>query len=224
MRSFIYTVRLAAILPMSVLTETSAHCSEKKFKAVEKSCTSKSKLARTLAPLLREPVSAASISRYGDEIHLIYPRQAYATKNLELITLPSVERQMMLKWYLERYTVLSSMNNIATTPVRSFSHNNLSHKKQTLFLCIEWKSLEDRATVLSDSPVRELMKSAHAEFRVPFLQELGKTEDDLTLEEDFDVFLRSTGAKDIQHRFVTAKCVTDDYLGLDPGRKKCVIV
>lgn len=84
--------------------------------------------------------------------------------------------------------------------------------------------MEDRAAVLSDSLVRKQLKSFNAEFRIPVVQGLGKTEDDLTWEEDFDVFLRSTGAKDIQHRFVTGRFVTDQYIGLDPEKSSCVIV
>lgn len=85
--------------------------------------------------------------------------------------------------------------------------------------------MEDRAAVLSDPVVRKTLKSLNAEFRVPILQELRKTEEELTWEENFEVFLQSRGARDIQHRFVTGKFVTDEYLGLDSKkRSSCVVI
>ncbi|KAJ5151644.1 hypothetical protein N7492_009939 [Penicillium capsulatum] len=187
----------------------------------------KSKLARTLTPLLREPLSASSISRLEGELNLVYPAvvAAFATKHLELITLTNLKRSMVLMAFLEPYCVFSSRQNLAAALIRSCSTTWFNYQEKNCFACIEWKSLEDRETVLSDPLVRKQLKSFNAEVRASLLHERGNTEQDLTWEEDFGVYLESTEAKGIQHRFVTAHLVSDKYLGLHASKKKqCVII
>lgn len=60
------------------------------------------------------------------------------------------------------------------------------------------------------------MKTANAEHRAAVIQKLGKEEEDLTWEEDFQAFFESTGATNIQNRFSTGLWVNAGGL-FEPG-------
>lgn len=137
---------------------------------------------------------------------------------------------MMLYPFLEPHWPGASCAGLAHVPVRSFSTQTVHSPKRDkiLFCCIEWKSLEDRAALYADSSLRTQMKTANAEHRATVIRTLGKAEEDLTWEEDLHVFFKSTGATDIQSRFLTGCWVSEAYLGLDKDtnrkRRRCVIM
>jgi hypothetical protein len=72
------------------------------------------------------------------------------------------------------------------------------------------------------------MKTANAEHRAAVIQKLGKAEENLTWEEDLQVFFESTGSTNIQSRFSTGFWVNEAYssLGQDTNRKRrpCVVM
>lgn len=63
------------------------------------------------------------------------------------------------------------------------------------------------------------MKRVWKEERLPILQALGKTEEELTWEEDLQVFFDSTGPDKVRRQFVIAKLVDDKYLEQKIGMK-----
>lgn len=189
-----------------------------------------STLNRRLSPLLESPISTESIFRLPDGIRLIYPGADFGPKCMEFITFYSPKRPMMLYPFLEPHGPGASCAGLAHVPVRSFSAKTTeSSKGETiLFCCIEWKSLQDRATLYADPSLRKEMKRANSEHRATVIQALGKAEEDTTWEEDLQVFFESTGATDIQRQFLTGVWVSEAYLGLGrDGNKKrrlCVIL
>lgn len=189
-----------------------------------------STLNRRLSPLLESPISTESIFRLPDSITLIYPGADFGPKCLEFITLYSPKRPMMLYPFLEPHWPGASCAGLAHVPVRSFSTTTIESSKgeKILFCCIEWKSLLDRATLFADTSLRKGMKTANAEHRAAVIQALGKAEEDLTWEEDLQVFLESTGATNIQFQFLTGDWVSEAYLGLGKDeakkRRQCVIL
>ena len=189
-----------------------------------------STLNRRLSPLLEFPICTESIFRLPDSIGLIYPGADSGPKCLEFITFYSPKRPVMLYPFLEPHWPGASCAGLAHVPVRSFSAKTIeSPKGETiLFCCIEWKSLHDRATLYADPSLRKEMKRANAEYRAAVIQALGKTEEDLTWEEDLQVFFESTGATDIQRQFLAGVWVNEAYLGLGKdGNKKrlsCMIL
>ncbi|OOQ86530.1 hypothetical protein PEBR_21141 [Penicillium brasilianum] len=206
-------------------------CPDRKFQRIQAECSSgTSTLNRLLSPLLQLPISRESIFRLPDTIKLIYPGADSGPKCLEFITFLSPKRPMMLYPFLEPHWPGASCAGLAHVPVRSFSTTTIESSKgeKILFCCIEWKSLQDRAILFADTSLRKGMKTANAEHRAAIIQALGKAEDDLTWEEDLQVFLESTGATNIQCQFLTGVWVSGAYLGLgkDEAKKwrRCVIL
>lgn len=136
---------------------------------------------------------------------------------------------MMLYPFLEPHWPGGSCEGLAHVPVRSFSTKTIEslEGEKILFCCIEWKSLEDRAALYADPSLRKQMKTANGAHRAPVLQALGKEDEELTWEEDLQVFFESIGATDFQRQFLTGVWVNEAYLGLgeDETRKRgaCVI-
>lgn len=210
---------------------TSAQCPDDKFQRIQAECSSEtSTLNRLLSPLLQLPILRESSFRLPNDIKLIYPGADSGPKCLEFITFLSPKRPMMLYPFLEPHWPGASCAGLAHVPVRSFSTTTIESSKgeKILFCCIEWKSLQDRAILFADTSLRKGMKTANAEHRAAVIQALGKAEDDLTWEEDLQVFWESTGATNIQCQFLTGVWVSEAYLGLgkDEAKKwrRCVIL
>lgn len=213
----------------TILTEV-AQCPDEKFQRIQAECTSEtSTLNRLLSPLLETPIWRESIFRIPDGIKLIHPGADSGPKCLEFITFHNPKRPMMLYPFLEPYWPGGSCEGLAHVPVRSFFNKTTESPEgdKILFCCIEWKSLEDRATLYTDPSLRKQMRTANAAYRAPVIRALGKKEEDLTWEEDLHVFFGSTGATDIQRQFLTGVWVNEAYLGLekDENRKRasCVV-
>ena len=100
------------------------------------------------------------------------------------------------------------------------NHLKLSNGDDIHFWCIEWNTFQQREEVFTDPSLREQMKLPWTEFRPPLLRALGKTEEELTWEEDLQVFFECTGAERTQRRVVIATVLTDKFLGLDKKSKK----
>lgn len=183
-----------------------------------------STLNRLLSPLLESPISRESIFRIPDGIRLIHPGADSGPKCLEFMTLHNPKRPMMLYPFLEPHWPGGSCEGLAHVPVRSFSTKTIESPEgeKILVCCIEWKSLEDRADLYADPSLRKQMKTANGEHRTPVLQVLGKEDEDLTWEEDLQVFFESIGATDLQRQFLTGVWVNEAHLGLgeDETRKR----
>lgn len=132
--------------------------------------------------------------------------------------LQSHRHSSVLSVILESHSIGGSNWHLHTAPVRLFSGASLDDDKAFVY-CIEWKSIQDRTALFADPMTREQMRSVYSDNRGPFLQYLGKTDEDITWEEAFRVFFLSMGA-DVQSRFVTATLVTDEYLGLKRRKRK----
>ncbi|OKP14672.1 hypothetical protein PENSUB_11430 [Penicillium subrubescens] len=215
---------------ISTILTASAQCPDVKFQRIQAECVSEtSTLNRLLSPLLESPISRESIFRITDGIGLIYPGADSGPKCLEFMTFHNPKRPMMLYPFLEPHWPGGSCEGLAHVPVRSFSTKTMESPKgeKILFCFIEWKSLEDRAALYADPSLRKQMKTANAAHRAPVIQALGKKEEDLTWEEELQVFFESTGATDIQRQSLTGVWVNEAYLGLekDKTRKRgsCVI-
>ncbi|KAJ5174792.1 uncharacterized protein N7482_000669 [Penicillium canariense] len=207
-----------------------AQCSDDKFKALQAECTLEtSTLKQLLSPLLRSPISADAILQLPNCLWLIHPGADSGPKCLEFMTFHNPARPMMLYPFLEPHLPGGSCEGLSHAPVRSYSTNSLvlPNGDRVLFFCIEWKSLQDRAALFAKPSLRKQMKTANAGYRAPFLQALGKTEEELTWEEDVHIFFDSTGAKGTQRQFLTGTLATNDYLGQSQGIRKrkgpCVI-
>lgn len=181
-----------------------------------------SKLRRLLSPLLQSTLSVSSNEEWLD-LFPPTPGPERAVKYLEILTFRGMERPMMLYSFLEPYRITGSQSNSAFLPVRSFSSVRVDDMR--VAYCIEWKSLEDRADMFSSSALRRQLRSVYTEHRAPFLQALGKTEEELTWEEDLDIFFKTTGAGHILQSVWKAQFISDKYLGLDARKEQtCVIL
>lgn len=230
-RKIIYLYRESECAePVFTILTPLAQCPDERYQRIQAECMSEtSTLNRLLSPLLESPISRDSIFRIPDGIRLIYPGADSGPKCLEIITFHNPRRPMMLYPFLEPHWPGGSCEGLAHVPVRSFSTKTIESPRgeKILFCCIEWKSLEDRATLYADLSLRKQMKTANAAHRASVIQALGKKEEDLTWEEDLQVFFESTGATDIQRQFLAGVWVNEAYLGLekDGTRKRgsCVI-
>lgn len=231
-RKVIYLYRKSeCLLSIFKILTFPAQCPDVKFQRIQTECTSEtSTLSRLLSPLLESPISIESIFRLDEGIKLVYPGADSGPKCLEFITFYNPKRPMMLYPFLEPYWPGGSCAGLAHVLVRSFSTQTVHSSKgeKILFCCIEWKSLQDRATLYADPNLRKQMKTANAEHRAAVIQKIGKAQEDLTWEEDLRVFFESTGATAIRRHFLTGVWVNEAYLGLykDENRKRkaCVIL
>lgn len=87
------------------------------------------------------------------------------------------------------------------------------------FWCIEWNTFKRREEVFAEPALRQQMKRVWKEQRLPILQALGRTEEELTWEEDLQVFFDCTGPDKVRRQFVIATLVDDKYLGFNKKRK-----
>lgn len=204
-----------------------ASLDKKDFKTLQASLAStdtdpSSLLRDALTPLLKEPLSTTSAIQLSAALRLAYPQ---GPKCLEFLTAryPENETQRLditLRFILTQYltdfapcTFVNPPLPPDTNPVMSFS-NASADDGRTQFWCIEWRSLQDRHALFQSSGMRTVLKSSFPKDRVPIPEELGKSDEDLTGEEGFRPYFRSTGASEVRSRFLGAIIVTDEYLGL----------
>ena len=204
-----------------------AHINEEDFKSLQTILDAEeSILSKALTPLLEQKASAKSAVRFSDDFRLSYPR---GPKCFEFLTLhfAKIDEQpsyRILGYILERYVRENgpcSWSNPPLTqdlkpagPIMSISNASPDDDKTRLF-CIEWESIQARRSLLQDPNVRTPFKQTFKEERSIVFQGLGKTDEDLTWEEEFRVFLLSMGAFESFSQFLTGSYLTDDYLGLN---------
>lgn len=109
---------------------------------------------------------------------------------LDSITLYNPQRNLFFYAFLDNFTPGSSSYALGKVPVSRFvqNHLKLSNGDDIHFWCIEWNIFQQREEVFIDPSLREQMELPWKEFRPPLLQALGKTEEELTWEEDLQVF------------------------------------
>ncbi|KAJ5807083.1 hypothetical protein N7474_010675 [Penicillium riverlandense] len=201
-------------------------CPDNIFRAIKATCTSEaSELGRRLSPLLERPLSEYPIWRLEEQLRMMH-RLDFPYSCLELLFVHNGKRPLWLPTFLDAYAPGGSNSGLYYVPVNRQGHNFLERSNgYTSFYCIEWNTFERREEVFTEPALRQGMKQMYKEERQPILQALGKTEEELTWEEDLQIFIESTGPEKVQRHFVHATLVDDQYLGLD-NRKKlpCVIL
>lgn len=195
--------------------------------AIKATCTSEaSKLSRRLSPLLEKPLSEYDIWRLDERLHMMH-RLDFPYSCLELLFVHNGKRPLWLPTFLDTYAPGGSNSGLYQVPVNRQGHNflTLANGDYVSFYCIEWSTFERREEVFTAPALRQGMKGMYREERQPILQALGKTEEDLTWEEELQVFIDCTGPDKVQRHFVHATLVDDRYLGLDKRKKSlCVIL
>ena len=154
-------------------------------------------------------------------------RYGFPYSCLELVFVYNSKRPLWLPVFLDHFAPGGSYSGLYHVPVNGKETNflKLPNGDHVSFYCIEWNTFERREEVFSDPGLRQGMKQIYKEERPPILQALGKTEKQLTWEEDLQVFIDCTGPSKVQRQFVLARLVNDKYLGLDKKRKlSCVIL
>jgi hypothetical protein len=114
-------------------------------------------------------------------------------------------------------------------PITSFTIDLLDSGKTTIY-CIRWKGFQDRIPVFSDTRSIDLLKvECDQEERGRILKKWGKTDDNISWEEEILIFFLSHGATSIHSQLVTARLMSGDYFGWSDERgqqrpKPCVIM
>lgn len=140
---------------------------------------------------------------------------------LELIFVHNSKRPLCLPVFLDHYAPGGSNNGLGEVPVNRYERNDLElpNGDHVDFWCIEWNTFKRREEVFAEPALRQQMKRVWKEQRLPILQALGRTEEELTWEEDLQVFFDCTGPDKVRRQFVIATLVDDKYLGFNKKRK-----
>lgn len=154
-------------------------------------------------------------------------RGAFPYFCLEFVFVYNSKRPLWLPIFLDTYAPGGSYSGLYDVPVNGQEHNFLRFPNgdHVSFYCIEWNTFERREEVFAEPELRQQMKRVYKEERPPILQALGKPEEELTWEEDLQVFFDCTGPDKVRRQFVMTWLVDDQYLGLDKKRQlPCVIL
>lgn len=114
-------------------------------------------------------------------------------------------------------------------PITSYTIDLLDSGKTTIY-CIRWKSFQDRTSVFSDTRSIYLLKvGCDQEERDRILKNWGKTDGNISWEEELLLFFLSNGATSIHSQLVTARLMSGAYFGWSDEReqqrpKPCVIM
>lgn len=202
-----------------------AKCSPEKIEKIEAACTSEtSKLNQVLSPLLSTLLSAKSISKLKDQID-IHPQGlgGRMDKHMEFFHTEHQESpwSRFLFWHFRDKWCWSGCSGGVPTykPMKSFSVGTLDGPEARRFYAIEWQDFYARTDLLSHH-AREMLRGFNAKTQDPYLEELGKKEEDLTWKEDWDIAIKAPHGKTVERRLMIAKFVSDDYLGRKPGRSR----
>ena len=188
--------------------------------------SNESKLSRQLSPLLEKPLSEYDIWRLERPLRMMH-RPDFPYSCLELLFVHNEKRVLWLPVFLDHHTPGGSYSGLYHVPVSAQQHNSLilANEYHVSFYCIEWSTFERREEVFSSPTLRQGLKGMYQEHRQPILESLGKTEEDLTWEEELQVFIDCTGPDKVQRHFVHATPVDDRYLGLKKKKKSlCMIL
>ena len=126
---------------------------------------------------------------------------------------------LILYAFGEKYTPGNGCGMKSYAPMCSFSSGILDGPEERRFYAIEWQDFYARTDLLSHH-AREWIRWYNVKFQDPYLEELGKKEEDLTWQEDFDITIKAPRGKTVERRLMIAKFLSDDYLGRKPGRSR----
>ncbi|CAI7657472.1 unnamed protein product [Penicillium pancosmium] len=193
--------------------------SEKQYSKLKSSCESEcSSLGKSLSPLLKSPLSSGFITRFPEELEIAYTGNRTTHDHyLEFLHVHWAESQssvgrITINPMLNNFKCISSHDGRGPMPVIKYSLT-LHDAGMTSIYCIEWRSFEHRADVLSHPGWRRILKDSSGEERKVILQKWKKTEEVVSPEEDLLLFFISHGASDTNSQLVRAKLMNGKYFG-----------
>ncbi|KAJ5087234.1 hypothetical protein N7456_010850 [Penicillium angulare] len=171
-----------------------------------------------LSVLLWSPLSSGFITRFPEELKIAYTgNHTTYDQYLEFLHVHWAESQssvgrITITPMLNNFKCISSHDGRGPMPVIK-SSLTLHDAGMTSIYCIEWRSFEHRADVLSHPGWRKILKDSSGEERKVILQKWKKTEEVVSPEEDLLLFFISHGASDTNSQLVRAKLMNGKYFG-----------
>jgi hypothetical protein len=141
-----------------------------------------SAINQQLLPLLREPLHEDAIFRLGRRFRIYKHRHRVVF--LELLFLQNPQNRPRLYWILEYYAPGGSYHGLGRVPVSSHESSTVTQTNGNVIqvVYIQWNTFQQREELYASEDMRQYMNRMppHNELRVPTLQAMGKTEEELT--------------------------------------------